>query len=124
MKRIETNKAPKAIGPYSQAIVVGNILYTSGQIAINPENNEIIEADIVAQTHQVIKNISSILASAGTSLDNVIKTTVFVKNIKDFSKINEIYGQYFKGCPARSLVEVSSLPKNALIEIEAIAEMK
>ena len=124
MKTIKTKKAPMAIGPYSQAIAIGNIVYTSGQIAINPETNEMVEDDIVMQTHQVIKNISNILNEAGSSLDNVIKTTVFVKNIGDFSKINEIYAGYFINCPARSLVEVSNLPKNALIEIEVIAEIK
>lgn len=124
MKRIETNKAPKAIGPYSQAIVINDLVYTSGQIAINPETNEMVENDIVKQTYQVINNIKNILVEAGTNLDNVIKTTVFVKDICDFPKINEIYANFFKECPARSLVEVSSLPKNALIEIEAIAQIK
>ena len=124
MKKIETSMAPKALGPYSQAIVFDNLVYTSGQIAINPDTNEMVENDIVKQTHQVINNIQNILVEAGTSLDNVIKTTVFVKNICDFPKINEIYAKYFKECPARSLVEVSALPKNALIEIEVIAKIK
>jgi len=112
MKTIKTNKAPMAIGPYSQAIAIGNIVYTSGQIAINPETNEMVEDDIVIQTHQVIKNISNILNEAGSSLDNVIKTTVFVKNIGDFSKINEIYAGYFIISPPKTQLRFLNLPKN------------
>lgn len=121
MKKIETNNAPKAIGPYSQGIIANNIIFTSGQIPINPETNEMVENDIEIQAHQAFKNLNNILIEAGSNLQNVIKTTVFVKNINDFSKINEIYSKYFTNNPARSLVEVSNLPKNALIEIEAIA---
>lgn len=124
MKYIETNKAPKAIGPYSQGIVLGNMIYTSGQIPINPETGNIESDDIISQTHQAIKNLENILLAASSSLDNVVKTIVFVKNIKDFTTINEIYATYFKNKPARSLVEVSALPKGALIEIEAVALIK
>lgn len=120
MKIVNTNNAPKAIGPYSQGIIVNNIIYTSGQIPINPLTGLIEESDIEAQVHQAFKNLKAILEEAGSSLDKVIKTTVFVKNISDFNKINEIYATYFINKPARSLVEVSCLPKNALIEIEAI----
>lgn len=120
MKIVNTKKAPKAIGPYSQGIIVNNIIYTSGQIPINPLTGLIEESDIEAQAHQAFKNLKAILEEAGSSLDKVIKTTVFVKNISDFNKINEIYATYFINKPARSLVEVSCLPKNALIEIEAI----
>lgn len=124
MEKIVTNKAPKAIGPYSQGMIVGNMVYTSGQIPINPETGEMVDNDIVKQTHQAINNLSNVLLAAGSNLDNVIKTTVFVKNISDFSTINEIYATYFKNSPARSLVEVAALPKNALIEIECIAIIK
>lgn len=124
MEKIVTNKAPKAIGPYSQGMIVGNMVYTSGQIPINPENGEMVDDDIVKQTHQAINNLSNVLLAAGSSLDDVVKTTVFVKNISDFSTINEIYALYFKNNPSRSLVEVKALPKNALIEIECIAVIK
>ena len=120
MKIVSTNNAPMAIGPYSQGIIVNNIIYTSGQIPINPLTGLIEASDIETQAHQAFKNLKAILEEAGSSLDKVIKTTVFVKNIADFNKINEIYATYFINKPARSLVEVSSLPKNALIEIEAI----
>ena len=120
MKIVSTNNAPKAIGPYSQGIIVNNIIYTSGQIPINPLTGLIEASDIEVQAHQAFKNLKAILEEAGSSLDKVIKTTVFVKNIADFNKINEIYATYFINNPARSLVEVSCLPKNALIEIEAI----
>ena len=121
MKKIETNAAPKAIGPYSQAITVGNFVYTSGQIPINPISGEIETADIVGQTEQVIKNIEAILSASGSSLEKAVKTTFFLTNIGDFAKFNEIYAKYFTGNPARSCVEVSALPKNSLVEIEVIA---
>lgn len=123
MKTISTDKAPAAIGPYSQAIVINGIVYTSGQIPIVPETGE-IEADSIAeQTEQVIHNISELLTAAGSDLAHVIKTTCFLKNIKDFAKFNEVYGKHFIGRPARSCVEVSALPKGALVEIELIAEI-
>lgn len=123
MKEIKTNTAPAAIGPYSQAVVVNGIVYTSGQIAINPATGEIPEG-IEAQANQVFTNIKNLLEAAGTSIDKVIKTTVFIKNMGDFAKVNEIYGVYFTSpYPARSCVEVSALPKGVLVEVEAIAEI-
>ncbi|GAB6117971.1 RidA family protein [Thermoanaerobacter brockii subsp. lactiethylicus] len=119
---INTDAAPKAIGPYSQAVMIDGFLYTSGQIAIDPATGELVEGGIEAQTERVLENIKAILKAAGMDLNNVIKTTVFVTNMGDFAKINEIYGRYFKdNPPARSLVEVKSLPKGALIEIEVVA---
>lgn len=118
---IKTNNAPSAIGPYSQGVIINDLIYTSGQIAINPNDGSLNNKDIETETHQVCKNIKNILESVGSNLDKVIKTTVFIRNINDFAKINEIYGLYFKTKPARSLVEVSNLPKNVNIEIEVIA---
>ncbi|HHW57657.1 MAG TPA: RidA family protein [Clostridia bacterium] len=119
---INTDAAPKAIGPYSQAVMIDGFLYTSGQIAIDPATGEFVEGGIESQTERVLENIKAILKAAGMDLNNVIKTTVFVTNMGDFAKINEIYGRYFKdNPPARSLVEVKSLPKGALIEIEVVA---
>lgn len=118
---IKTNNAPSAIGPYSQGVIINDLIYTSGQIAINPSDGSLNNKDIEAETNQVCKNIKNILESVGSNLDKVIKTTVFIRNINDFAKINEIYGLYFKTKPARSLVEVSNLPKNVNIEIEVIA---
>ena len=123
MIEITTNKAPAAIGPYSQAVVTGNMIYTSGQIPVNPENGEIPEG-AVNQANQVFTNIKNLLESAGTSIDNVVKTTVFIKNMDDFAKINEVYEKYFtKPYPARSCVEVARLPKDVLIEVEVIAQI-
>jgi len=122
MQMINTEKAPKAIGPYSQAIKFENLLFISGQIAINPQTNQLINAGIEEQTKQVMENIKAILQEAGLTFDNVIKTTIYLKDINDFAKVNEIYGSYFKEHkPARATVEVSRLPKDALIEIEVIA---
>ena len=123
MKIIETNKAPAAIGPYSQAIVANGLIYTSGQIPIDPGSGIIEAASIKAQTEQVIKNLAAVLEAAGSSLERVVKTTCFLKNISDFAVFNGIYEQYFTGKPARSCVEVAALPKGALVEIEAIAEV-
>ncbi|WP_027415765.1 RidA family protein [Aneurinibacillus terranovensis] len=121
MNAISTNQAPAAIGPYSQAIRMGNFLFTSGQIPLTPEG-ELITGDIQAATHQVFANLKAVLAAAGATLENVVKTTVFVKDINDFTIVNEIYGSYFGDHrPARSLVEVSRLPKDADLEIELIA---
>ncbi len=123
MKEIKTNKAPAAIGPYSQAIVMGNMVFTSGQIPVNPQTGE-IPADVEAQAHQVFTNIKGLLEDAGTSMDNVVKTTVFIKNMEHFAKINQVYETYFTTpYPARSCVEVARLPKDVLIEIEIIAEI-
>ena len=122
MKTIETKKAPAAIGPYSQAIVTGGLVYTSGQIPIDPASGLIEASGIEEQTKQVIANLAAVLAAANSSLDRVVKTTCFLKNISDFAAFNAIYAQYFTGRPARSCVEVSALPKGALVEIEVVAE--
>ena len=121
MKIIETKKAPAAIGPYSQAIVANGLVYTSGQIPIDPGSGIIEAASIEAQTEQVIKNLAAVLEAAGSSLERVVKTTCFLKSISDFAAFNGIYEQYFTGKPARSCVEVAALPKGALAEIEFIA---
>ncbi len=124
MKRVETKSAPAAIGPYSQAIVVGDLVYTSGQIPVDPVSGSIDAVGIEAQTRQVIKNLSAVLEASGSSLENVIKTTCFLQNIDDFSAFNEVYAQYFTGLPARSCVEVAAIPKGALVEIEVVAAVK
>ena len=123
MKKIFTDKAPAAIGPYSQAMAVGNLLFTSGQIPINPANGSIEATDITAQTEQVCKNLVSVLEAAGTSAENVVKTTCFLSDMADFAAFNEVYARYFPSCPARSCVAVKALPKGSLVEIEAIAEI-
>jgi 2-iminobutanoate/2-iminopropanoate deaminase len=120
-KVIQTDKAPAAIGPYSQALIHGNMLYSSGQIPINPENGLVVEGEIKAQALQVMKNISAILEAAGTSFENVIKTTCFLKNMDDFAAFNEVYAEYFIGKPARSCVAAQKLPKDVLCEVEVIA---
>ncbi len=117
---IQTEKAPAAIGPYSQALVNGNMMYSSGQIPINPENGQVVEGDITAQTIQVMKNISAILDEAGVNFDHVIKTTCFLKDMGDFAAFNEVYGKYFTGKPARSTIEVARLPKDVLCEVEVV----
>jgi 2-iminobutanoate/2-iminopropanoate deaminase len=120
-----TNKAPKAIGPYSAGIVVGNLVYTAGQLGIIPETGEIISGGIEAETRQALDNISAILVAAGTSLSNVVKTTVFLRDINDFTKMNNIYAEYFNSpYPARSTIQVAALPKGGAIEIEAIAILR
>ena len=124
MKTISTDKAPAAIGPYSQAIVIGDLVYTSGQIPINPASGQIEADDIKAQAEQVIGNLSAVLDAAGSSLEDAVKTTCFLANMKDFADFNEVYAKYFTGKPARSCVEVSALPKGALVEIEVIAAVK
>ena len=121
-KIISTPKAPAAIGPYSQAIEFNNMIFTSGVIPIDPATNTLVEGDITVQAKQAIGNLAALLVEAGSSTDNVIKTTVFIKDMNDFAKVNEIYAEYFnKDCPARSCVEVARLPKDVLIEVEAIA---
>lgn len=121
LQKISTEKAPAAIGPYSQGIIADKFLFASGQIAINPENGEIEGTDIITQTEQVMKNIGAILAEAGTDYHKVIKTTCFLADMNDFSVFNEIYGKYFTEKPARSCVAVKTLPKNVLCEVEVIA---
>lgn len=124
MKKVETTKAPQAIGPYSQGIIVNNMFYSSGQIALTPEG-EMVQGDVKEQTHQVFKNLQAVLEAAGASLETVVKTTVFLKSMDDFAAMNEVYGQYFsEHKPARSCVAVAKLPKDALVEIEVIALVK
>ena len=121
-KIISTTKAPAAIGPYSQAVEINNMVYTSGVIPINPEDGTLVEGDIKVQADRVLSNLKALLESCNTDLDKVIKTTVFIKNMEDFPALNEVYASYFtKDYPARSCVEVARLPKDVLIEIEAIA---
>ena len=123
MKPVSTNKAPAAIGPYSQAQIVGNLVYTSGQIPIIPETGALAEG-LEAQAHQVFKNLGELLRAAGSDLSKTVKTTVFIKNMNDFGAINAIYAQYFtEPFPARSCVEVARLPKDVLLECEVIAEL-
>jgi 2-iminobutanoate/2-iminopropanoate deaminase len=123
MKVISTDKAPAAIGPYSQAIVSGSLLFASGQIPLVPETGAVVEGAIKEQTLQVIKNIEAVLTAAGSDITKVVKTTCFLKDLNDFAAFNEIYSQYFTGKPARSTVEVSALPRGAVVEIEVIAEI-
>ena len=123
MKTIHTDKAPAAIGPYSQAIAAQGFIYTSGQIALNPQTGAIVAEDIEKQTEQAIQNLKAVLEAAGSSLENVVKTTCFLQHMSDFAAFNGVYEQYFTGKPARSCVEVDALPKDALVEIEAVAVM-
>ena len=119
---IHTEKAPAAIGPYSQAIKAGNLLFISGQVPFNPETMEIVEGGVEAQTARVLENLKAILAEAGASFENVVKTTVFIKDMNEFGAINEIYANYFgENKPARACVEVARLPRDVRVEIEAIA---
>jgi len=122
MEFIKTDKAPRAVGPYSQAVKVGNFLFISGQIAINPETGKLEDEMVAEQTERVLKNIEAILREAGFSLKDVVKTTVYLKNMCDFAEMNEVYAKFFgEHRPARATVEVSNLPLGALVEIEAIA---
>ena len=122
MEKIYTNKAPDAIGPYSQAVVSGGLIYTSGQIAIVPASGNVEASDIEGQTHQVMKHLGEVLKEAGGSYETIIKTTCFLADMNDFATFNEIYAQYITGKPARSCVAVKTLPKNVLVEVEVIAE--
>ena len=119
--KIHTDNAPAAVGPYSQAIAAGGMLYTSGQIALDPATGEIVGDDIKAQAEQVMKNLAAVLTEAGTSQENVIKTTCFLKDMGDFEAFNEVYGAFFTEKPARSCVAVKTLPKDVLCEVEVIA---
>ncbi|MFB3165252.1 RidA family protein [Neobacillus sp. 179-J 1A1 HS] len=124
MKVVQTTQAPAAIGPYSQGIIVNNLFYSSGQIPLTAEG-VMIEGGINEQTHQVFKNLEAVLTAAGASFETVVKATVFIKSMDDFTAINEVYGEYFStNKPARSCVEVARLPKDALVEIEVIALVK
>ena len=121
---IATNEAPQAIGPYSQAVRTGNLLFTSGMIPIDPKTGNLVEGDVEVQARQAIGNLAALLQAAGSGLDRVVKTVVFIKDMNDFAKVNEVYATFFTGdYPARSCVEVARLPKDVLIEIEAIAEV-
>ncbi len=121
LKKITTDKAPAAIGPYSQGIVAGDMLYSSGQIALDPVTGEVVGDNIVEQTEQVMKNLGAILEAAGVGFDKVVKTTCFLAEMEDFAVFNQIYAKYFTEKPARSCVAVKTLPKNVLCEVEVIA---
>ncbi len=124
MKFVQTNDAPSAIGPYSQAVIANGMVYTSGQIALRPDG-VMLEDDVIIQTKQVLKNLSAVLVEAGSSMDMVVKTTIFIASMDDFTLINEIYEEAFGSHkPARATVAVKTLPKNALVEIDAIALVK
>lgn len=125
MKIIQTKLAPEPIGPYSQAIETNDLIFTSGQIAIDPQTNALIEGDVVAQAKRVFENLKAVLEAAGSDLEHVVKTTIFLKDMNDFARVNEIYAEYFgKAVPARSTVQVARLPKDVAIEVDCIAEKK
>jgi len=121
IEKIYTNKAPEAVGPYSQAVVYNGLVYTSGQIAINPETNCIEADDIKGQTEQIMKNLGEVLKASGSSFENTLKTVCFIADMNDFGAFNEVYAKYFTSKPARSCVAVKTLPKNVLAEVEVIA---
>lgn len=121
-EKISTPNAPKAIGPYSQAVKVGGMIYTSGQIALDPVSGVLNGTTTAEQTEQVMKNLAAVLKAAGTSFDKAVKTTCFLADIADFAEFNEVYGKYITSAPARSCVAVKDLPKGALVEVEVIAE--
>ncbi|MDR1956386.1 MAG: RidA family protein [Treponema sp.] len=123
MKSIQTQGAPAAIGPYSQAFVTEGLVFTSGQIPLSAETGQVVGVTILEQTEQVIKNLQAVLEAAGSSLSQVIKTTCFLADMQDFGAFNEVYAKYFTGKPARSTVAVRQLPKNVLVEIEAVGEL-
>ncbi len=123
MKNVCTQEAPSAIGPYSQAVISGGFVYLSGQIPINPETGTLVENSIEAQAEQVCRNIEAILKAAGSEVSKVVKTTCFLRHLSDFEAFNAVYERHFVGKPARSCVEVSAIPKGALVEIEALAEL-
>ena len=122
-KTVYTKNAPEAIGPYSQAVTVGNLVFTSGQIAIDPACGEVMTDTIDGQTHQVCKNLSAVLEAAGSSLSKVVKTVCFLSDMNDFADFNQVYGTYFTEKPARSCVAVKSLPKGVLVEVDTVAEL-
>ena len=122
MEKIMTSNAPEAIGPYTQAIVSGNLVFTSGQIAIDPSDGQVHATTIEEQTEQVCKNLSAVLEAAGSSLEEAVKTTCFLADMADFASFNGVYGRYFTGKPARSCVAAKALPKGVLVEVEVIAE--
>lgn len=120
MKIVSTNNAPGAIGPYSQAVIAGGMVYTSGQIAIDPATGNMVEGGVREQTEQVCKNVKALLEASGTSIEKVVKTTCFLADMADFAAFNEIYAGYFTGKPARSCVAVKTLPKGALVEVDTV----
>lgn len=124
LKKIYTSNAPEAIGPYSQAILFNELLFSSGQIPVNPANGEVVQGDITVQAEQVMKNVDAVLKEAGTGFASVIKTTCFLSDMGDFAAFNEVYGKYFTEKPARSCVAVKTLPKNVLCEVEVIAAVE
>lgn len=121
LKKVATKKAPGAIGPYSQAVICGEMLYTSGQIPLDSESGVMVEGDIKVQTDRVMNNLKAVLEEAGTSFDNVVKTTCFLADMNDFAAFNEVYAKHITSAPARSCVAVKSLPKGALVEVEVVA---
>lgn len=121
LKKISTPNAPAAIGPYSQAVVAGNMLYTSGQIPLDPVSGNMVGGNVTEQAEQVMRNLAAVLEAAGTSFENVVKTTCFLADIADFAAFNEVYGRYITSAPARSCVAVKDLPKGALCEVEVVA---
>lgn len=123
LNKVSTDKAPAAIGPYSQAVIVGDMLFTSGQIPINPTTDSIDAVGITEQAEQVMKNLGAVLSAAGTSFEKAVKTTCFLADMADFAAFNEVYAKYFTEKPARSCVAVKSLPKGALVEVEVIAKI-
>ena len=123
MQIIHTNAAPAAVGPYSQAVVTGSLIYTAGQVPLDPETGLIVGSDVTEQAHQVMKNLAAVLAAAGTGLDKAVKTTCFLADMADFGAFNAVYAEYFPNKPARSCVAAKELPKGALCEVEVIAEL-
>ena len=121
-EKIQTDKAPAAIGPYSQAVVSGSLIFTSGQIALDPESGVLVGKTVAEQTHRVCKNLAAVLEAAGGSLESTVKTVCFLADMADFTAFNEVYAQYFTAKPARSCVAAKALPKGALVEVEAVAE--
>ena len=123
MKYVQTNHAPAAIGPYSQALISGGLVFTSGQIPLDPATGAVVAGGIEAQTEQVMKNLAAVLAEAGSGLEKAVKTTCFLADMNDFAAFNEVYARHFTGKPARSCVAVRQLPKSVLVEVEVIAEL-
>ena len=121
--KVNTKKAPAAIGPYSQGVICGSLVFTSGQIALDAETGALTGENITQQTHKVCKNLGEILTQAGSSFERVVKTTCYLADMNDFAEFNKVYAEYFTSCPARSCVAVKALPKGALVEVEAIAEV-
>ena len=123
LRNLSTDKAPAAIGPYSQAVILGDLLFSSGQIPLDPETGRLVGENITEQTEQIMRNLSAVLSMAGIGFDRVVKTTCFLADMGDFAAFNEVYGKYFTGKPARSCVAVKELPKGALAEVELIASL-